>query len=504
MPKKPRIATVVTDLDNTLFDWMEMWTVSFTALLEALQARSGISRDVLIAEIRTIHQRYHTSEYAFLVKELPSLQLKHPGIDLTVEYADVITAYMDARSKTLQLYPGVAETLKGLKAAGVKIIGYTESQASYSSFRIRTLKLDGVLDVLFSPADHERPATEGKAVDDYALKLTGHEPTPPGEYKPNPHVLLEILKKSGAEKHSTIYVGDSDMKDIAMAQSAGVIDVYAKYGVPLKKPGYGLLREVSHWSEEDVVREKEISEQGTVTPTYVLNNAFGELFDLFDFTGNADPEAPLSREKRVGFAIDAWKKAVDVQQHFNDLCLRIRNLAITVLGAVFSVAGIILKDARESNLPGLVVLSGALLCGLFYFMDAGWYHRLLKGSVSTGRKLETFITDNGVPIDLGSSMKAASAIKLWRGGEMRSNDKLHAFWLVLIGITVSFAIALFNEADRAHDARIVKEKIAADSVAAAARKDSVPAAQHAGALPPTSSASSTPKTLASPGAKSGQ
>jgi phosphoglycolate phosphatase len=115
--------------------------------------------------------------------------------------------------------------------------------------------------------------------------VTRHEHTPPGEYKPNPHILREILDKTGADKRSTIYVGDSPMKDIAMAQSVGVPDVLAKYGIATNTGVYELLRAVTHWSAEDVEREKEIGKQGTVTPTYVLSHGFGELFDLFDFDG---------------------------------------------------------------------------------------------------------------------------------------------------------------------------------------------------------------------------
>src|SRR5687767_5992672 len=104
---KHSIATVVTDLDNTLFDWVEMWGASFTALLNVLLRKSGVPREVLLAEIRAVHQRYHTTEYAFLIQELPSLRRLHPNEDLTVVYADAIRAYKDARTASLRLYPGV-------------------------------------------------------------------------------------------------------------------------------------------------------------------------------------------------------------------------------------------------------------------------------------------------------------------------------------------------------------------------------------------------------------
>lgn len=70
---KPQIDLLVTDLDNTLWNWFEMWHVSFEALVVALSDQSGIDRDVLEGEMRQVHQSRGTTEYSFLVDELPSL-----------------------------------------------------------------------------------------------------------------------------------------------------------------------------------------------------------------------------------------------------------------------------------------------------------------------------------------------------------------------------------------------------------------------------------------------
>jgi phosphoglycolate phosphatase-like HAD superfamily hydrolase len=238
-----------------------------------------------LPEIRAVHQRHNTAEYAFLIQELPSLQRLHPGQDLTLVYADAIQAYKDARARSLRLYPGVQDTLARLKAAGCSVVGYTESQSFYSSFRIRTLGLDGVLDALFSPADHDGSADLrwSERPDAYELLRTRHEHTPPGEYKPNPEILSDILNKTGARKETTIYVGDSLMKDVAMAQDVGVCDVHAEYGQATHREVYDLLRLVTPWSDTDVDREKRINSRGSVTPTFVLRNSMTELFDLFEF-----------------------------------------------------------------------------------------------------------------------------------------------------------------------------------------------------------------------------
>ena len=64
---RPRVSVIITDLDNTLFDWVEIWFQPFNAMLEKLVSSSGIPRQQLIDEIREVHQKHGSSEYAFLI-----------------------------------------------------------------------------------------------------------------------------------------------------------------------------------------------------------------------------------------------------------------------------------------------------------------------------------------------------------------------------------------------------------------------------------------------------
>lgn len=279
----------VTDLDNTLFDWFEAWHASFSALLDSVVELSGIARATLEDEIREVHQRRGTSEYSYLIQELPSLQRAHPGEDLGILYQSAIDAYRVARKATLRLYPGVRETLAAIKQAGTTIIAYTESTAFYTAYRLRTLELDPLIDFLYSPADHDFPAgvspesLRAGPPEHYELAHTVHRHTPAGVLKPAPAVLASIVGEFEVPLTSVVYVGDSLMKDVAMAQEVGVIDVHAEYGVVQHQVGYDLLRRVSHWTREDVERERQIAVKPHVTPTLVLNKSLAELFEHFTF-----------------------------------------------------------------------------------------------------------------------------------------------------------------------------------------------------------------------------
>jgi phosphoglycolate phosphatase len=283
------ISVVITDLDNTLFDWVEVWHRSFSALINELIAVTGLPRERLLDEAKAVHQRHGTSEYYFLVAELSSLQALYPNENLMLKFHSAVDAYRRARDATIRLYPTVRETLEYFKAIGVLTIGYTESTAFYTAWRVRKLCLDGLLHYLHSPKDHDLPAgwrledVRKHASEHYLFRYTTHRYIPPGERKPNPQLLLDIIRDVGAQPYQCIYVGDSLMKDIAMAQDAGIIDVHAGYGVAQHRDAYELLRRVTHWTAADVSQEKALYQRGKVVPTYTLHQAFAELRTLFSF-----------------------------------------------------------------------------------------------------------------------------------------------------------------------------------------------------------------------------
>ena len=73
-----------------------------------------------------------------------------------------------------------------------------------------------------------------------------------------------------------------------MANRVGVTSVWAEYGVALHRDEYALLRDVTHWTDETVAREKQIAEsQGLserdLQPALTLRHSIAELLDLFDF-----------------------------------------------------------------------------------------------------------------------------------------------------------------------------------------------------------------------------
>lgn len=143
----------------------------------------------------------------------------------------------------------------------------------------------------------------------------------------------------------------------------------------------------------------------------------------------------------IATQIEVWKKIVDVQQHFNDLELRIRNFALIVTGAFIGLGGYAIKDGGfitvlgvTMSIAGLVVFCAILPWFAFYLMDRLWYHRLLDGAVKAATSVETILNEAGIKIPLGAEISKASPVKVM-GFTLHSRHKMDLFYGI-IGVAI--------------------------------------------------------------------
>ncbi|RTL51869.1 MAG: HAD family hydrolase [Bradyrhizobiaceae bacterium] len=276
--------TVILDFDNTLYDWVAQWYYSFSAMLGEIHRISGIPLDVLKEQIRAIHQKHHTSEYAFLIEHLDII--RDGSVEATIaKYRPAIEKFREARTKHLVLYPGVMDTLINLRSSGKTLVVFTESQTFYTVMRFKHFGLDGLIDFLFTSDDHETPDNNylekirSRPSEYYEIQNTKHRSVGKGRLKPDPAILRQIIDEVGSTQRNSVYVGDSLYKDVLMAKEARVFGVWAQYGEARGQPGYDLLREVSHWTDEDVERDRSLKKRD-VKANAILKTGFPELLGL--------------------------------------------------------------------------------------------------------------------------------------------------------------------------------------------------------------------------------
>jgi len=281
---------LVVDLDDTLWTWFDAWHSSFSEFLRLTSELSGVSETELKQAIRPIHQHRGTSEYSWLIDELDVLNASVPkGSSLAEHFDPALHAQNRARKAATQLYPGVRDTLAQLQAIGTTVVAYTESLAFWTRWRIQSTGLDGLISELYSSPDHD--VAEGVDVgarrtqqpEEYELLSTEHRHVPRGVAKPSPEILQQILDDHGVPASEAVYVGDSLMKDVAMAQAVGAIDAHAAYGVKTNDPRYELLQEVSHWPDATVAKEQNRSPGVHPIPTLILSGGLSDIFDYVQF-----------------------------------------------------------------------------------------------------------------------------------------------------------------------------------------------------------------------------
>jgi phosphoglycolate phosphatase len=288
MATKKDVNFVITDLDDTLWDWLEMWYKSFQPYYQRILEETGIAEELLKADFKKLHQKYGTTEMSFLFRELPSVSEKYHAIfeQGSGERRSIIHEYNSNKKNSLKVYNGVIDTLVKIKNTGAIIVGFTESNVFFTKYRLKHLGLDKILDKIYCPAEHQVPDA---ALKFYPEEFWDPEKTiikelPSDTRKPNAKILNSIIDDFKADKSKAIYIGDKPEKDIAMAQQARITSVHASYGHLIDNEKYELLKEVTHWTDEELKREAAFKAALVkIEPADFVISSFSELTDIFNF-----------------------------------------------------------------------------------------------------------------------------------------------------------------------------------------------------------------------------
>jgi hypothetical protein len=165
---------------------------------------------------------------------------------------------------------------------------------------------------------------------------------------------------------------------------------------------------------------------------------------------SVDQEAsePLDDIEQTKLGVEIWKKTVDVQQHFNDIEMRIRNYALTLLVAVLGAAALAVREGTVLTLGGIetslavwILVAGLITWCAFGLMDGLWYHRLLVGSVKHGIALEQELKGKVPNIGLTKAIGDNSPFS-FMGRKVHSSAKLAGFYSIVAVLLVVLAVVI--------------------------------------------------------------
>lgn len=279
----PQFKLLICDLDNTLYDWVAYFVPSFYAMVDKVVELLGCDREKLLDDFREVHQHHHDSEHPFALLETRIVKDYFKGwrqgeIARTLDPA--FHAFNSARKKHLRLHPGVEQTLEYIRQRGIGLVAHTDSQLFGVVDRLTRLNLTDFFSRVYClerpKPGHPNPEAGRSWLNAFPMhkvrELSKHQ------LKPDPTVLAEICKAEDAASHEAAYVGDSIARDILMAKRAGVFAIWAKYGAVLHTDSYEKLVRISHWTREDVEKERRLRKEAeNIRPDFIAEDSFVEI-----------------------------------------------------------------------------------------------------------------------------------------------------------------------------------------------------------------------------------
>lgn len=232
-----RYRAVVTDLDNTLYNWVDYIVPSLEAMVGSLEATTGLPRVRIVQSLKAVYARHQSNEYPFAIQESELFAPYEADFDsfsaLVLDPAR--KAFAASRERYLRPYPGVRETLDELRARGLKVIGLTDAPRNAAELRLKHLHLDGHFDALYTLPGYALPENVDPEI--RRREEAGHYRSrtpvvelPPEAEKPSALGLRRILHDFGVEASHVLYVGDNVKKDMPVAAACGVTGIWAEYG----------------------------------------------------------------------------------------------------------------------------------------------------------------------------------------------------------------------------------------------------------------------------------
>jgi phosphoglycolate phosphatase len=292
----PRIRAVVTDLDNTLYPWVDYIVPSLEAMVDSLVATTALPRVRIVQALKAVYSKYESNEYPFAIQESGIFEPYEADFDSfnALVLRPARDAFVASREKYLRPYPGVRETLDALRARGLKVVGLTDAPRNAAELRLKHLKLDGHFDALYTMPgyplpDNVDPEIRRREEAGHYRSRTPVVELPREAEKPSAAGLARILADFRLAGPEVLYVGDNVKKDMPVAAACDATGVWAEYGTYVS----GEYRErLAVISAKSVTRRHVADETAVRWPLAI--SSFAQVLQLVD---GARPRRPTRRAR---------------------------------------------------------------------------------------------------------------------------------------------------------------------------------------------------------------
>lgn len=252
---------LLTDLDNTLYDWNSFFASAFRGMVHAVARELPIDENTLIESFREVYQTHGNVEYAFAIQELSAVR------DLSDERVRELIrvgrgAFQRVRSSRLRPYDGTVETLRWVAEQGIKVIAVSNAPLYSAQHRLNELRVDRLFDGIVAWEGSAVPEKEQaeRFIEGFlprngprrrsAIAWTATVDTQ--SRKPSTLPYKIAMEKFGAEPATTWVLGDSIDKDLRPAHELGATTLHAAYGTAVTQKNLETLLRITHWTAQEV------------------------------------------------------------------------------------------------------------------------------------------------------------------------------------------------------------------------------------------------------------
>jgi FMN phosphatase YigB (HAD superfamily) len=277
---------LITDLDNTLYNFVDYFAPAFRAMVHALSWRLRVDEVRLVEEFKEVYEKYGTVEYSFSVQELPSVS----GCDqetITKAVKSARIAFGQSRRVRLKLYPGVAQILTSFVAQGGVVCAVTNAPAYHAYVRLRYLGIEKLFRSIGAWEGTLVP-TEGEAQERYARRLQHIDSSVQlsirssrRNTKPSTFMIQKIFEEFGGPNTKFFAVGDSIQRDLRPCAEFGMTTIWARYGKNTEDRNQQTLDGITPWNREEFRVHYEAASE--FSPDYTIDE-FSALSEILPFS----------------------------------------------------------------------------------------------------------------------------------------------------------------------------------------------------------------------------
>jgi FMN phosphatase YigB (HAD superfamily) len=275
---------LITDVDNTLFDFGLYAEAGLTALVPAASQLLGMSPLDVAEELKAAYRIYNSVETPWAFEHMASI--RHQPESEQRRIARVLAgAYWAGASRDMRPYEGVVETMSALWRSGTAIVAVSDAPIWEAWRKLRQLGLFQYFAGIVAVGSlKRRPSPAALKVEDVPeyrapsrsplrfYRLLGDE-----DRKPSPEAYRRVLEEIPLPLSDVVVVGDSPLKDLVPARELGISAYWAEYGERNRHLEY-LLPRITPFEPPEAIESQ--AEAARPFPTLKKFDDLELIFDL--------------------------------------------------------------------------------------------------------------------------------------------------------------------------------------------------------------------------------